>query len=247
MLAGETITGVVLETSQISKLFGEERGRDFDTAPVKFKFSPENPLIGMYGYLDDLYISGMGFITYDLLADCQKEAEEVVVEDQEEVVVPVDEKDDDVTTVEEDETEEDVEEDETEEDVDEAVEEDETEDPVTEPDVEVVPTVVTTFDEDTPDDINNLPTLDSTSVTVSDDNEKSTAEDNSIDGLMIGTIVGGGLVVILLLLIGVMLIDKFRKNRKISEVVEFKPVDIEAYKKQKADLAKKNKVASSMP
>jgi len=66
---------------------------------------------------------------------------------------------------------------------------------------------------------------------VSEPVQEISKEENSVDFFLIAVFGGGVLIAIIVILIIVMLVDKIRKKRKISEVVEFKPVDIEAYKK----------------
>ena len=56
---------------------------------------------------------------------------------------------------------------------------------------------------------------------------------------MITLIAGGAFLAVLLVLLTVMLVERHRRNKKITEVVAFKPVDIEAYKRGKAERAAK--------
>ena len=69
---------------------------------VQWFFDPLHPVVGAYGYTGLDYISGMGFITYDLESDCQNTPipgpeEDKKDETDEEGTLPIEEDKDKVT------------------------------------------------------------------------------------------------------------------------------------------------------
>lgn len=146
---------------------------------VTWFFDPLHPVVGAYGYTGLDYISGMGFITYDLESDCQN--------------TPIPGPDDDKK-------------DETDEEGTSSVED---EDKVTEEDKDKE---VDADDEET------------------DDLEADEEEKGGVDIVTIGIYTGGVLVAILIIFVIVMMIEKCRrKHKRITEVVEFKPVDLDKH------------------
>lgn len=68
-------------------------------------------------------------------------------------------------------------------------------------------------------------------------------EESSTDIATIGIYTGGVLVAIIIIFIIVMIVEKIRKkNKRITEVVEFKPVDLDKHFK---GIEERNKIAKS--
>ena len=146
---------------------------------VTWFFDALHPVVGAYGYTGLEFISGMGFITYDLESDCQNTPLPGPEEDKKDETDGADTKPaegDDKVTEEENVKEEDEES----EEIDELEDEEE--------------------------------------------------EKGGVDIVTIGIYTGGVLVAILIIFIIVMMIEKCRrKHKRITEVVEFKPVDLDKH------------------
>ena len=171
----EEVLGITIKKENTTGTFGQIDLRD----SVTWFFDPLHPLVGAYGYTGLDYISGMGFITYDLESDCQNtpipgpEEDKKDETDDEEGTSPVEDKD-----------------------------------------------KVTDEDKDNSEEAE-------TDDLEADEEEE---EKGGVDIVTIGIYTGGVLIAILIVFVIVMMIEKCRrKHKRITEVVEFKPVDLDKH------------------
>ena len=68
---GRAVTGFKVETATSAQLFGLTRGSDV----IIFEFEKTKPLVGLFGFVGDPYINGVGVILFDIACQDKKELE----------------------------------------------------------------------------------------------------------------------------------------------------------------------------